>query len=83
MTPDDMLSRLMRADLNLLPVLLVLIDTESTQATADRIGRSQSAVSHALGRLRILLGDELFVRNGPKTDRNAPRSSPERPPENA
>lgn len=61
-----MLSRLLRADLNLLPVLMVLIETESTQATADRIGRTQSAVSHSLGRLREMLGDELFVRHGPR-----------------
>lgn len=57
--------RLSKVDLNLLPVLLVLIETQSTQLTADRIGRSQSAVSHALNRLREMLGDPLFIRHGP------------------
>lgn len=66
MTNDDLLKKLARTDLNLLPVLMVLIETGSTQATADRIGRTQSAVSHALNRLRDLLGDPLFVRHGPK-----------------
>ena len=62
----DLQKRLARIDLNLLPVLLVLIETQSTQATADRIGRTQSAVSHALNRLREMLNDPLFVRHGPK-----------------
>ena len=63
---DDLRRRLSRIDLNLLPVLLVLMETGSTQATADRIGRTQSAVSHALNRLRDMLGDALFVRHGPR-----------------
>lgn len=63
---DDLQKRLSRIDLNLLPLLLVLMETRSTQATADRIGRTQSAVSHALNRLRDMMGDQLFVRHGPK-----------------
>ncbi len=62
----DLHKRLHRIDLNLLPVLLILIETQSTQATADKIGRTQSAVSHALNRLREMLGDTLFIRKGPK-----------------
>ena len=58
--------RLSRIDLNLLPILLVLMETRSTQATADQIGRTQSAVSHALNRMREMMGDQLFVRHGPK-----------------
>lgn len=63
---DTLQKRLSRIDLNLLPLLLVLIETQSTQATADQIGRTQSAVSHALNRLRHMMADQLFVRHGPK-----------------
>jgi DNA-binding transcriptional LysR family regulator len=49
-------------DLNLLVVFdAVMRERSVTRAGAD-IGLSQPAVSHALGRLRYLLGDELFVR---------------------
>lgn len=40
------------------------METRSVTATAERIGRTQSAVSHALGRLREQLGDPLLVRVG-------------------
>lgn len=50
-------------DLNLLVVLEALIETRSVTATADRVGLSQSATSHALARLRSVLGDPLFVRS--------------------
>lgn len=51
-------------DLNLLVVLAVLLDEGSVTKAAERLGRTQSAVSHALERLRGLLGDPLFVRTG-------------------
>lgn len=54
---------LARIDLNLLVVLESLLDTRSVTATADRIGLTQSATSHALARLRSTLGDPLFVRS--------------------
>ena len=63
---NDLQKRLSRIDLNLLPLLLDLMETQSTQATAKRIGRTQSAVSHALNRLRDMMGDQLLVRHGPK-----------------
>jgi len=50
-------------DLNLLVVLESLLDTRSVTATAERIGLTQSATSHALARLRSTLGDPLFVRS--------------------
>jgi DNA-binding transcriptional LysR family regulator len=52
-------------DLNLLVVLRALHETQSTILAAKKLGRTQSAVSHALARLRATFGDELFVRVGP------------------
>ena len=49
-------------DLNLLVVLDALTEERSVRRAAVRIGLSQSATSHALARLRALLGDELLVR---------------------
>lgn len=51
-------------DLNLLKVLLALSETRSVTAAALRLGMGQPAVSSALGRLRLSLGDPLFVRTG-------------------
>jgi DNA-binding transcriptional LysR family regulator len=55
---------LAQADLNLLVVLEDLLRSRSTTVTAKRLGRTQSAVSHALGRLRTTLRDPLFIRGG-------------------
>ncbi len=49
-------------DFNLLKVLDALIAERSVTRAGARLGRSQPAVSHALDRLRRLLGDELLVR---------------------
>ncbi len=51
-------------DLQLLLVFEAILDTGSVTASGRRLGRSQPAVSNALARLRGLLGDELFVREG-------------------
>lgn len=51
-------------DLNLLRVLDALLEEHSTVKAGLRLGLSQPAVSAALGRLRIALGDELFFRRG-------------------
>lgn len=51
-------------DLNLLVILDVLLRTHSTVETARHLGRTQSAISHALQRLRDLLQDPLFIRMG-------------------
>lgn len=51
-------------DLNLLVVLAVLLDEASVTKAAARLGRTQSAVSHALDRLRETFSDPLFVRSG-------------------
>jgi DNA-binding transcriptional LysR family regulator len=49
-------------DLNLVVVLRALLDERSVSRAALRLGLSQSATSHALGRLREVVNDPLFVR---------------------
>lgn len=49
-------------DLNLLLVFEALYDTRSVSRAGSRLGLSQSATSHALGRLREACRDELFLR---------------------
>lgn len=49
-------------DLNLLRIFDVLLEERSVTRAGLRLGLSQSAVSHALNRLRHMLNDELFVR---------------------
>jgi DNA-binding transcriptional LysR family regulator len=51
-------------DLNLLVVLRALLTERHVTRAAARVGLSQSATSHALGRLRELYGDALLVRSG-------------------
>jgi DNA-binding transcriptional LysR family regulator len=49
-------------DLNLLVALDALLEERSVTLAAKRVGLSQSAMSHALARLRALTGDRLLVR---------------------
>lgn len=49
-------------DLNLLVAFDALMTERSVTRAGARVGRSQPAMSAALGRLRALLKDELFVR---------------------
>jgi DNA-binding transcriptional LysR family regulator len=49
-------------DLNLLVVFDAVMQEKNLTRTGQRLGLSQSAVSHALARLRHMLKDELFVR---------------------
>jgi DNA-binding transcriptional LysR family regulator len=51
-----------RIDVSLLLTLRELARERRTTAVANRLGLSQSAVSHALARLRDVLKDPLFVR---------------------
>lgn len=51
-------------DLNLLRTLDALLRESSVTRAARRLGIGQPAASHALGRLRELLGDPLLVRTG-------------------
>lgn len=63
----------MTMDLNLLRVFDVLLEERSVTRAGARLGLTQSAVSHALNRLRYGLEDELFVR-GPTGMQPTPRA---------
>jgi len=57
-------SELRRLDLNLLPVFLALMRERHVTRAGASIFLSQPATSSALGRLRTIFHDPLFVRNG-------------------
>jgi DNA-binding transcriptional LysR family regulator len=78
MKNESTLSRLAGMDLNLLHVFHVLYRERSVRRAASILSVSQSAVSHAIGRLRVQLGGDLFYHRGrtlaptPMADRLAP-----------
>jgi DNA-binding transcriptional LysR family regulator len=53
---------MLKNDLNLLTVFDTLYDLRSVTQAARRLNLTQSAVSHALRRVRVMVGDPLFVR---------------------
>jgi DNA-binding transcriptional LysR family regulator len=55
-------SKIRRLDGGLLLVFRELLRTGRASTVAERLGLSQPAISHALGRLRDLFEDPLFVR---------------------
>ncbi|MET9747506.1 MULTISPECIES: LysR family transcriptional regulator [Streptomyces] len=63
-TTNSGLDRLASVNLNLLVPLLALLEERSVTKAAERVGLSQPAMSHALTRMRRLLGDDLVVRHG-------------------
>ncbi len=54
----------MHLDLNLLETFDALLQEQSVSRAAKRVGLSTPAMSHALARLRVTLGDEVLVRAG-------------------
>jgi len=66
-------------DLNLLAVLDAVLRERSVQRAAERLAMTPSAVSHALARLREVVGDPLLVRTSKgmvptaRAERLAPR----------
>ncbi len=60
-------------DLNLLRVFDALAEERSVTRAGERLGLTQSAVSHALNRLRYVLEDDLFQR-GPDGMTPTPRA---------
>src|SRR5258707_11018628 len=63
----------MNPDLNLLRVFDVMLEERSVTRAGARLGLTQSAVSHALSRLRYVLNDDLFLR-GPAGMQPTPRA---------
>ncbi len=55
-------AQLRRLDMTLLLVFDEAIATGKLSAAASRLGLTQSAISHAIKRLREIFDDELFVR---------------------
>jgi len=51
-------------DARLLQLLVTVQETGSVTGAAQRLGLTQSAVSHGLDRLRAIVGDPLFVKSG-------------------
>lgn len=51
-------------DGRLLQLLVAVIEEGSITRAAERLGVTQSAVSHLLGKLRLIVGDPLFVKSG-------------------
>lgn len=51
-------------DGRLLALLVAVVDEQSITRAAERLGVTQSAVSHGLERLRALAGEPLVVRSG-------------------
>lgn len=66
-------ANLSRLDLNLLVAFDALVTERSVTRAAARVGLGQSAMSHALARLRTMFGDELLIR-GPQGMRVTPRA---------
>jgi DNA-binding transcriptional LysR family regulator len=71
---DSLPERLAGVDLNLMVAFDALSRELSVTQAARRVGVTQSAMSHALGRLRQLLGDPLLVR-GPRSMLLTPRAA--------
>lgn len=70
--------RLAGIDLNLLTSLDAILEERNLTRAAKRLGVSQPAASHALRRLRELLGDDLLVRT-PRGMEPTPRAVELRP----
>jgi DNA-binding transcriptional LysR family regulator len=51
-------------DARLLRLLVAIVETGSVTAAAQRLGVTQSAVSHLAGKLKRIVGDPLFVKSG-------------------
>lgn len=51
-------------DVKTLRLFLTVLETGSLTATANQLNVTQSAISHALERLRQIFGDPLFIRSG-------------------
>jgi DNA-binding transcriptional LysR family regulator len=57
-------NNILSLDGNILRTFLILLEESSVTLAAERLDLTQSAVSHALAKLRATIGDPLFVRSG-------------------
>lgn len=62
MAPRNPAVNLSRINLNLLRIFAMIGQERSITGAGEKLGLSQSAVSHALAQLRQIFGDDLFVR---------------------
>jgi DNA-binding transcriptional LysR family regulator len=60
-------------DLNLLVLFAAMLIERSVSRAARRLGLAQPSVSNGLNRLRVLFGDDLFMRT-PQEKRSTPRA---------
>ncbi len=51
-------------DVRLLRLLVAVVETGSVTGAAQKLGVTQSAVSHLAGKLKAIVGDALFVKSG-------------------
>lgn len=63
---EHILKSLRAIDLNLLPILRELLYTQNVSKAAERLHMTQSAVSEALGRIRVQFNDDILLRVGRK-----------------
>lgn len=59
----DIINKIRGFDLNLLAVFAAIDEHRHVTKAAKALGITQPALSHALGRLRLLLDDQLFVKS--------------------
>ena len=65
-------------DLNLLVVFELLMEERSVSRTAERACLNQSAMSHALARMREMLQDPVLVRGKKRDGSHGARVNPAR-----
>lgn len=63
-TSENVMPHLRMVDLNLLTVFDAVMQLQNITRAAQMLGMSQPAVSNAVARLKVMFGDELFVRRG-------------------
>lgn len=73
------MSLINQLDLNLVRVFVAVMETRSTTRAGEKLGLTQSAVSHALNKLRAIAGDVLFIRT-PSEMHPTPRAEEMAPP---
>ena len=63
-TSNDVMNAINNLNLNQLKILVEIIEEKNLTRVGEKVGLSQSAISHALKHLRYFFNDELVIRNG-------------------